>query len=722
MKRNLIAGLLALLPVAAGAFDFGAGWNLAGNGKDKVLDVAETFGDPNIRANVSTVWKWDPANQKWAFYSPAQTDGGVSYAASKGYQALKTILPGEGFWVNATASFSTYDPAEPAVELKPWQLLPGWNLVATGAGVSPAQFSASIAPFTATTLWAWDRSGGAWYFYTPSLSTSALAAYLASKQYRDFGSLTLAHGTGFWVNRAGSGASPTATLPALDQAKQLIAEVRTTGSSWANATDTGALNAQLNAMSNLASGIAVPGGSALTYRLSALDAGETLFREIKAGQTAGYTASFDAAAVTAVYSTIRNDYQYDPNYPTPVPGYAYFKCQTNPIGTAQPLASVSCVVGDDKAVSFQYNWSDGSSSAYFDPTKTMESRTETITYTHVVFTEATAGYTYDADLRQAVTTYSASTASPPTTVVNTLPGSYAGSLQKTFDFNGVSQTLTLSGELPSTVAGSAKMTVNASATRGVVSGGTCTTVSTTSYCPTRYDLSGTIAGVDAQGATVYSLALDSGSRITMMESALGEPIPTGATPTDMNLLVTVQAAGSKFSGTAVAQNFAFDADNNNWNPTSTTLTGTFSDVSAGGAGVIFNGSATLGISNWASYHSLQPQSSLNYPHEVVTINGALQLPSRPLMGLTLVATKTGVNTSTLAGEYVYGNGISLTIAGSTDSSTAPPSNSLTLTNQDGVVLTFPSASDATLSKAGTTLGSVSNGTVYYSDGTFESLQ
>ncbi len=209
---------------------FSAGWNLVGNSVEASITVASTFGDA---AKVTSVWKWIPSRAKWAFYSPAQTDGGAAFGASKGYEALTTINTGEGFWVNASSAFSASLPSGTAVSsstFKPALSTPttpggahalpsGWSLIATGDGLTPAQFDAAIATSLATppapgnvyanlkTLWVWDATRQAWYFWAPALANSGeLASFISNRHYLDSATMpttptgTLSPTTGFWVN------------------------------------------------------------------------------------------------------------------------------------------------------------------------------------------------------------------------------------------------------------------------------------------------------------------------------------------------------------------------------------------------------------------------------------------------------------------------------------------------------------------------------------------
>ena len=193
------------------------GWNLVGNGQTSDIAVATVLNDAS---KVTTVWKWDSITSRWAFYTPLQTDGGAAYAASKGYDSLTVIHPGEGFWVNAAgasavsmasgSSFSASNFSKGSANA----LQAGWNLIAIGDTLTAAQFNASIAPATSsadavpinvTTLWAWDAQKSAWYFYAPNLQAlggNSLLTYITNKGYLDFtmNNKTLGGFVGFWVN------------------------------------------------------------------------------------------------------------------------------------------------------------------------------------------------------------------------------------------------------------------------------------------------------------------------------------------------------------------------------------------------------------------------------------------------------------------------------------------------------------------------------------------
>jgi hypothetical protein len=188
------------------------GWNLLGNSSTGSLDVAGSFGDAT---KVSTVWKWIANSTKWAFYAPSLVGQSlIDYAAGKGYDVLATIAGGEGFWVNAKTTSTTALPAGTAIASASFQAMPsGWNLIAVGDNKTPSEFNIALSatppavgvvPTNLTTLWAWDSTNSAWYFYAPSLdASSSLSSYITGKGYLDFTTAgkTLGPGVGFWVNR-----------------------------------------------------------------------------------------------------------------------------------------------------------------------------------------------------------------------------------------------------------------------------------------------------------------------------------------------------------------------------------------------------------------------------------------------------------------------------------------------------------------------------------------
>ncbi|MBA3014858.1 MAG: DUF1566 domain-containing protein, partial [Desulfobulbaceae bacterium] len=203
------------------------GWNLVGNSLDQTLSVGTIFDDP---LEVDTVWKWDSATSKWQFYSPEMTAGELlAYSVSKGFAVMSEIKSGEGYWVNAVIKNTLPTQTGAPYILSADDLVVGWNLVSTAESLTPSEFNLALSdnppgfagvPNNLTTLWAWDRLSGKWYFYAPSLEAqggTALLDYIVSKGFLDFtqNSKTLGKGIGFWVNKTSQPltvAQPTLSL------------------------------------------------------------------------------------------------------------------------------------------------------------------------------------------------------------------------------------------------------------------------------------------------------------------------------------------------------------------------------------------------------------------------------------------------------------------------------------------------------------------------------
>jgi len=228
--RSLIflASLASSLACSATPVDLVAGWNLNGNSNSASIDVAARLGDPS---KITTVWKWNNATSKWAFYAPSMSPADLSaYALSKGYDVLTSVAPKEGFWVNAAVAYTVSltdpsapppSPSDPVMLLLESDLPLGWSLVSSADNKTPSQINTSLsgslnpAGKAITTTWTWDATTMRWRFYARALEQlggTALADYIASKGYLPF-STALLPTDGFWMNiGVGSGLASTADL------------------------------------------------------------------------------------------------------------------------------------------------------------------------------------------------------------------------------------------------------------------------------------------------------------------------------------------------------------------------------------------------------------------------------------------------------------------------------------------------------------------------------
>jgi len=253
-----------------------------------------------------------------------------------------------------------------------------------------------------------------------------------------------------------------------------------------------------------------------------------------------------------------------------------------------------------------------------------------------------------------------------------------------------------------------------------------------------YAMSGSVATTNlADASKVVTLSLDNGSYFDSDETASA----TGGNKVVAAKLVgTAKTSATKFTGALDVGSFKNNADGFYYSPTSIVFNGSISDTSVGGAGEMLTGKLEAAVPDYNLYHSIQgvptatvspvatavpdynpypstqAQSATNYLKATVTFTGTVQAPSRPALKLVVAATKTGVSTGTVTVDYSYG---SVWIRG--NGGTSATGNTLTLSNQNGVQVVLNSQSAGTVTKSDTTLATIGNGRINYSDGTYESL-
>ncbi len=218
-------------------------WNLLGNNSPAAIDPIVTFGNATapvtgVSDQITSVWKWNAANTSWMFFAPSLNPADLAgYATSKSYGVLSSIPSGDGYWVNAKALLTLTLPSGTAPTTAPLQaLVSGWNLVGnnTTAAIDPvALFGDKNTPLSGissqiVTVWKWDAVNARWMFYAPSMTSTELAAYAASKNYGVL--TTILPGEGYWVNAAAGGLN--LSLP------PVISGVAASGAPIANGTIT----------------------------------------------------------------------------------------------------------------------------------------------------------------------------------------------------------------------------------------------------------------------------------------------------------------------------------------------------------------------------------------------------------------------------------------------------------------------------------------------------
>lgn len=187
----------------ASAVQLVAGWNLVGNNSESPIPVS-AFADTK---KINSVWKWNAATSKWAFYSPQMSSIDLStYATSRGYEALTSIPSKDGYWINSKSS-GNLTTSEGSAYPSGTDFALGWNLAGGANNQTVSQFVETLNQSLATsgkqvsTVWTWDSANTKWRFYAPALAAqggTALADNRTSKGYAVLTSVTALEGV--WVN------------------------------------------------------------------------------------------------------------------------------------------------------------------------------------------------------------------------------------------------------------------------------------------------------------------------------------------------------------------------------------------------------------------------------------------------------------------------------------------------------------------------------------------
>jgi hypothetical protein len=500
------------------------------------------------------------------------------------------------------------------------------------------------------------------------------------------------------VNPDVTGVHAATNQPDVALAKAMFAELRTTLNSFSNGNNTGFLDTQAARIDADLSANATPKLEKVAQVLGTLFGSMTMFEDSKAysssGNTYGLVQGNNPVTGTPALVRINGDLN------RPVYGYGTMEyCWTD--SATGVTSKVSCAVADHNS----YDW---------------VNQQLKMVVIELTGTTTANQYTYTATgYHMAVSFDQYGNATSGAITVGGLPAG-SGSVAKTVSGEFVTG-LTLNGTLPPLF--NATDTVTTGVETVAISTARTALAAANNY---RYSLSGLISAQKlGDSSKVVSFSFDSGSYVDADETnAYGAGNNTGLRFVAAKMIGTAQTVATRFTGTLEMGSVMTDADGRNYIPTSVIFTGSFSDLTSGGAGQFLTGKLEGAMAQYNQYHSTQPDSATNYKHGTVTFTGTIQAPSRPLMKLVAAVTKTGPATSSTTVNYSYGS-VSITGSGShTFNSTGPSPSTLTLSNQDGIQLVFDNtATDrAVVSKSGVTLATINNGMINYVDGVTESLQ
>lgn len=481
-------------------------------------------------------------------------------------------------------------------------------------------------------------------------------------------------------------------------AKAMFAELRTTLNSFSNGS-TGFLDTQATRMNADLNANVVPGVEKVASRISTLGMATTMFEDGKAYTSSNTRGLLLGTVPGAMLNTNATGlYRQEGSLQAVWYGYgSYTFCWTD--SATGVTSQVKCAhAGADSADSANsrikfvvYELTSPASNSYaYKATRANRAVTVTNTVNGTLFTLGTSTLVTQDSLGN------------PMPVGN-------GTLTQTV--SGTTMTgLTINGTLPPSVASPTGNLATGVDTIAISAARTALTAANNFH----YALSGSVSTTNLADPTkVVTLSLDSGSFIDLDETTAAT---TGPKPVAIKLIGTAQTTATKFTGTLDVGAFKNDADGRDYSPTSIVFNGSISDTSTGGAGEMLTGKLEAAVADYNLYQSTLPESATNYLKATVTFTGTVQAPSRPALKLVVVTTKTGISTGTVTVDYSYG---SVKITGS--GGTSATGNTLTLSNQAGVQVVLNSQGAGTVTKSGTTLATIGNGRINYSDSTYESL-
>lgn len=475
-------------------------------------------------------------------------------------------------------------------------------------------------------------------------------------------------------------------------AKAMFAELRTTLSSFANGS-TGFLDTQATRMSDDLSANVVPELSNVAGRLGALNETMSAFEDAKAntnGFSSGVIPNTSTPALVRTIGSLQSVWAGTGSFDS---------CWTDFV-TPTAITKITCYHAGMNSADYSKN------------------RIRLVAYE---LTATTANqYSYTATRRNKGVTFDIN-GQPVFTSGTTLASVPAGSGTVAKTVSGTTMTgLTLNGTMPpsaSTADGSLATGVD---TIAISAARTALTAANT-Y---RYALSGSVSTskLDAtktdgsvDSSKVVTLSLDSGTYFDLNEATT---VATDPQMIGAKFLGTAQTTATKFTGSIDAGSFA-SSKNSEVSPTSIVFNGSINDISTGGAGQILTGKLEAAVADYANFDSSLPESSTNYLHASVTFTGTVQAPSRPLLKLVLAANKTGSTTGAVTLNYSYGT-VSITGSGTVNSANTA-TNTMTLSNQAGILLVIANGVPAEVKKSGVKLATITDGMISYIDGVSESL-
>lgn len=229
-----------------------------------------------------------------------------------------------------------------------------------------------------------------------------------------------------------------------------------------------------------------------------------------------------------------------------------------------------------------------------------------------------------------------------------------------------------------------------------------------------YELGGQFSAIRAD-QPVGTVMIDDTSFVRLAFLPTGYIASGGANELQVTLRGVMGA--TTVNGTLRASDGKQDKSTTNLMPTRLSFEGSLAHQDA----TVFSGKVALTRNGYENFDASAAESETNFVADILEIGGALTVPNRPVLSLTLGAIRTAREAADISAQYRDGN---LVINASVTAKPGERNPLVKIASADGVAFAFAStAAPVQVTKDGavTALLDLSKGIIIYSDGSFESL-
>ncbi len=531
---------------------------------------------------------------------------------------------------------------------------------------------------------------------------------------------------------ANGGTTPTNPI---NTAKNLFTSLRTSLNQLSNPTQTGFFDTQMLAAKNDLRNSVTPNLSQVMSKIGVLNRATLFMDDLKLNgfaalpACAGWLSSCQQPDFANAANTIVSSLSYDNNW-------HQIYCQTS-----LPSTFVSGALPAGTFVSCD--------SQVGQPTFTVNGYT---TYSFGADVTPTAANTYSYSSWTTTQPYTFGGLGGVTPGVATGSASYIGTATVVKTANGLSNSsLAVTGQLAADGVSHAYDQVAINSVRTYPSGAT-PIGAPAGFALAKYDATGSMASVLANGTTSATIALLTGTSVTQLENINGSGVPKtpGANLPNSTVNAVIQAttANTKIDGTVAIGSYACDLSGLSCGPTSLTFLGSITNLANAAVGKFFTGTLT-DTRDFSSYDVTQPAGAFttlvatgtqNRIKDAGTFSGTVTnntVTPAAVYTLTINLDKTVDNQSTES--FIYLDPLGNTVNGNAVVNTTPGAGTAyTFNVSSGVVIgvltqapvAFGASKTSGLSGnlyVGTVapanlIGTLNGVTVNYTDGTFTSLQ